>query len=314
MVLLVDVIKSIIRRILRAIKTNVLRNCHERWFSLLNQKILVIRPGSIWISRITYKLTKLIMNKPTHRIIKWDCLEAMKKLPANSIDFICSDFPYNISGNGWLTKKNNEIVPADFWEWDKWEDNDDYLHWVFKVCKEYKRILKPNASLVLFFSYRYAGRIGYELERRWLFTMRTPIIFSKSNPQPQYKKTGFRSCYEIWIRLVNDEWKFNKPKTFNFLDQSLMKNVYYYKIWKEWGKQTGHPTEKPEFLTGLLVRIFSKKGDRILDSFGWGWTTGIASYKNGRNCISIEKEDWFCKMIQERQKKAENHWKPVAST
>jgi DNA modification methylase len=57
-------------------------------------------------------------------------------------------------------------VKADFGEWDKWDDQNDYLDFVFQVCKEYQRILKPNASMVLFFSYRYAGWIAYELERQ----------------------------------------------------------------------------------------------------------------------------------------------------
>lgn len=35
----------------------------------------------------------------THKIVKGDCLEVMKKIPDNCVDFICSDFPYNISNN-----------------------------------------------------------------------------------------------------------------------------------------------------------------------------------------------------------------------
>jgi DNA modification methylase len=57
-------------------------------------------------------------------------------------------------------------VKADFGEWDKWDKQEDYLDFVFQVCKEYRRILKPNASMALFFSYRYAGWIAYELERQ----------------------------------------------------------------------------------------------------------------------------------------------------
>jgi len=36
-------------------------------------------------------------NNVVHRIVQADCLDAMKKIPSNAIDFICSDFPYNIS-------------------------------------------------------------------------------------------------------------------------------------------------------------------------------------------------------------------------
>lgn len=40
------------------------------------------------------------MKKAVHKIIQGDCLEVMRKIPNGSIDFICSDFPYNISNKG----------------------------------------------------------------------------------------------------------------------------------------------------------------------------------------------------------------------
>ena len=75
----------------------------------------------------------------------------MAKIPDRSIDFICADFPYNISGKGGLTMRQDRIVMADFGEWDKFPSEEVYLDFVFKVCTEYRRILKPNASMVLFF-------------------------------------------------------------------------------------------------------------------------------------------------------------------
>lgn len=243
------------------------------------------------------------MKNTIHKIVQGNCLEVMKKIPTNTIDFICSDFPYNISNNGGLTMRGSKIVKADFWEWDKWDSQDDYIDFVFEVCKEYKRILKPNASLVLFFSYRYSGWLAYEMQRRGLFSFKNPIIFNKTNPQVSYRKNGFRSCHEVWVWLVNDGWNFNKPKTFNFLSQWKMKNVLDYEIWKN--KQSNHPTEKPEFLIGGLIEVFTNSWDIVLDSFAGGGTTGVASYKKNRNCISIEKESGFIKTIKERQLRAE---------
>lgn len=244
-----------------------------------------------------------------HKIVQWDCLEKMKLIPDNAIDFICSDFPYNISNHPWLTMQKNRVVKADFWEWDKWDKQEDYLSFVFSVCKEYRRILKPNGSLVLFFSYRYSGWIGYELERRGLFSLRVPLIFQKENPLPSFKENWFRSCYEIGLWLINDGWKFHRPKTFNFTSQDTMKNVMPYLIWKKWNKQTFHPTEKPEWLIGQLIKVFTHPEEIVLDSFWWGWTTGVASYKLWRHCISIEKETGFIQMIKKRQAEAERGMK-----
>lgn len=227
----------------------------------------------------------------------------MKKIPDNSIDFICADFPYNISNNPWLTMRGNKVVKADFGEWDKWESEDKYIEFVFVVCKEYQRILKPNASMVLFFSYRYSWWLAYEMKRRGMFTFRNPIIFNKTNPQLSYTQCGFRSCHEVGVWLVNDGGNFHKPKTFNFIGQSKMKNVLNYKIGHN--KQSNHPTEKPEFLIGGLVEIFTNKYGVVLDSFAGGGTTGVASFKKWRHCISIEKESGFIETIKKRQAKAE---------
>lgn len=214
--------------------------------------------------------------KIVHRIVQGDCLEKMKAIPDNYIDFICSDFPYNISNNPWLTMRGNKVVKADFWERDKWDKQEDYLKFVFDICKEYKRILKPRWSLVLFFSYRYAGWIGYELERMWLFSFRVPLILSKQNPLPSFKQNNFRSCYEIGLWLINDGWNFSRPRTFNFTSQMDMKNVLPYLIGKDWNKQTKHPTEKPEWIIWKLIKVFTNPWDKVLDSFAWWWTTGVA--------------------------------------
>jgi site-specific DNA-methyltransferase (adenine-specific) len=107
----------------------------------------------------------------------------------------------------------------------------------------------------------------------------------------------------LW--LINDGWKFHRPKTFNFISQDSMKNVMSYFIWKKLNKQTFHPTEKPEWLIWQLIKVFTNPEDIVLDSFWGWWTTGIACYKLGRHCISIEKEKWFIQMIEKRQARAE---------
>ena len=96
------------------------------------------------------------IGNPVHRIVHGECLDMMAKIPDQSIDFICADFPYNISGKGGVTLRGEQIVAADFGEWDKFPSEEAYLDFVFAVCTEYRRILKPNVSMVLFFGYRQA--------------------------------------------------------------------------------------------------------------------------------------------------------------
>ena len=237
-----------------------------------------------------------------HYIIHWESGAELKKIPTASIDFICADFPYNISNNKGLTKRGGKLVASDFGEWDKFKDQKTYLEWVFLICAEFKRILKPNASAVLFFSYRFWGWIGYELERKKRFSFRMPILFQKTNPLPSFKKTNFRSCYEFAVWLTNDNGDFRSPATFNFLGQAEMKSILDYRIWKgmDGEKLTNHPTEKPERLISRLIEIFTKPGQIVLDPFAGSGTTGVAAVKLWRRAISIEQDAGFVAMIKAR--------------
>jgi len=128
-----------------------------------------------------------------------------------------------------------------------------------------------------------------------------PLIWVKDNPQPSYKKTSFRSSYEMGLWLINDGAKFASPRTFNFLTQARMRNVMSYLIGRDGYKRTQHPTEKPELLTRRLIEIFTNEGDIVLDTFAGGGTTGVAAFKAGRNAISIEREANYIAMIEKRQ-------------
>lgn len=236
----------------------------------------------------------------TSTMIKVDYLEAMAKIPDRSIDFICADFPYNISGKGGVTIQKDKVVPVDFGDWDKWDTQEEYFNFVFNVCDEYKRIIKPNASLVLFFSYFTGGWIAHELERRKVFSFKSPLIFTKENPLPSIKKQGFRSCFEWAGWFVNNQYmqKYH-PRVFNFLGQKEMKNVMSYRIGPRY-KRSPHPTEKPEHLIKKLIEIFTNPGDIVLDSFAGGGTTAAACMATGRSFMAIERDPRYFSMMKSR--------------
>ena len=82
---------------------------------------------------------------PIDTIIQGDCLEEMKKLPANSINLIYTDPPY--------FKVKDE-------PWDnQWENPAKFIDWIGELCQEWQRILKPNGSLYVFASPKMAARV-----------------------------------------------------------------------------------------------------------------------------------------------------------
>ena len=87
-------------------------------------------------------------------IVNADCLEAMKLIPDNSIDLICTDPPY------YKMKKKEQ--------WDRqWDTSDGFLEWLDSIAEQWHRILKPNGSLYCFASPRMAARVEVKLGDRF---------------------------------------------------------------------------------------------------------------------------------------------------
>jgi len=117
---------------------------------------------------------------------------------------------------------------------------------------------------------------------------------AKVNPQKerQYLEKKF-----IWT-LIDENWKF-------YVD-TLLRDVFEWVInifdWKkvvEYStrpvlnvskERIWYPTQKPEWLLWLIINIFSKKWDLIMDAFAWSGTTLAVAEKLGRKWIGI---DWW---------------------
>ena len=56
-----------------------------------------------------------------NRIFKGDCVAALDALPANSVDLIFADPPYNLQLNGDLSRPDQSKVDAVDDDWDQFE-------------------------------------------------------------------------------------------------------------------------------------------------------------------------------------------------
>ena len=102
-------------------------------------------------------------------IFNEDCLEGMKRIADNSVDMILTDLPYGITACKW------DLTPIDLpvmWE-------------------QFKRILKPQCSAVLFAS----GKFVYKLvasnldwyKYKWIWIKNTPTMFVHAKNAPMRK-------------------------------------------------------------------------------------------------------------------------------
>ncbi len=63
--------------------------------------------------------------------------------------------------------------------------------------------------------------------------------------------------------------------------------------------------QKPREGTFLLINLFSKRGQVVLNPFLGSGTTAIAAVRTGRSCIGIKIEADYIRMVEDRLKEVE---------
>ena len=226
-------------------------------------------------------------------VLQGDCLELMKEIPDRSIDMILCDLPYGTTACKW-----DAIIPFEpLWE-------------------QYKRIVKPNAAIVLTASQPFTSQLvmsnpkWFRYEWIWEKTCSTGfldanrkplksheniLVFSESrsnyNPQkikskPYKRPSGICSLYG----------KHDQTGTVNNGDRypnTLIKipNPNF---------ESKHPTQKPVALFEYLIKTYTNEGDVILDNCAGSGTTAIAALNTNRNYILMEKESEYIEVINKR--------------
>ena len=86
---------------------------------------------------------------PQNEIIVGDCIEELAKLPAQCVDLIFADPPYNLQINNELLRPNNTKVDGVDDDWDKFGSFAAYDDFTKGWLVECRRVLKPEGALYL---------------------------------------------------------------------------------------------------------------------------------------------------------------------
>jgi len=228
-------------------------------------------------------------------------------LPANSVDLIFADPPYNLQLRKDLYRPNMSKVDAVNAHWDKFSSFIEYDEFTINWLRASKRVLKDTGTIWVIGSYHNIYRVGAIIQDLGFWIL-NDVIWIKTNPMPNFRGVRFTNAHEtmIWAqKKKGSKYTFNHKDTKALNDDLQMRSDWTIPLatGKERVKSNGtkaHPTQKPEGLLYRVIQASSKKGDVILDPFFGSGTTGAVAKKLGRKYIGIERDKKYIKVAEKR--------------
>lgn len=237
-----------------------------------------------------------------------DCRELMPLLPPASIDLILCDLPYGTTNCAW-----DVVIPFDV------------------LWREYKRLLKPTGTVVLFGNQPFTslliasnlpwfkqclvwnknkcGSPGLAKVRP-MQTHEDIAIFAPGrttyNPIMETGKPYSRKSKSLggYVGRCNNHGYGLKPRV-EFSNPGIRYPKSILNISRDFSAQQQiHPAQKPVALMEWLVQTYSNPGDVILDNAMGSAPVGEACVRTGRKYIGMENDvDHFlsaCERIARR--------------
>src|SRR5947208_1037703 len=148
---------------------------------------------------------------PLDTVIVGDCIEAMERLPDESVDLVFADPPYNLQLAGDLHRPNNSRVDGVDEAWDKFADFAEYDRFTRAWLAAARRVLKRDGALWVIGSYHNIFRVGAILQDLGFWIL-NDIVWRKTNPMPNFRGRRFTNAHEtlLWAgRESTTRYTFN---------------------------------------------------------------------------------------------------------
>src|ERR1700730_950280 len=246
---------------------------------------------------------------PLDEIIKGDCLEAMARLPPESVDLVFADPPYNLQLESTLSRPDQSLVNGVDDDWDKFASFSDYDNFTRAWLTGVRRVMKKDATIFVIGSYHNIFRAGSILQDLGFWIL-NDIIWRKANPMPNFRGRRFTNAHEtlIWAAkgagIKNYCFNYELLKAGN--EDCQVRSDWFLPICTgaerlkdSFGRKI-HPTQKPEALLSRILLAASNKGDVVLDPFLGSGTTGAVAKRLGRSFIGIERDATYVSAARAR--------------
>ncbi len=265
--------------------------------------------GTKTMAKIVAKIAAPAATLPLNQILLGDCIEQINSLPANSIDLIFADPPYNLQLEGALSRPDQSVVDAVDDDWDKFSSFAEYDRFTREWLTAVHRVMKPDATIFVIGSYHNIFRVGTILQDLGFWIL-NDIVWRKNNPMPNFRGRRFTNAHETMIWAS----KSASAKNYTFNYEALKAGNEDCQVRSDWllpictggerlkdekGRKT-HPTQKPESLLTRVILSASNKGDVVLDPFFGSGTTGAVAKRLGRHYIGTERDTVYAKAATKR--------------
>jgi DNA modification methylase len=269
------------------------------------RKLKTLQRGAYFYARDHHfnKNNNELPEKFVNKIIPDDSEIVLKNVPDNCIDLVFTSPPYNF-GLGYDTTE-------DGIDWNKYFDK------LFKVFSECIRVLKYGGRIIvdiqpLFSDYIPSHHIISNFFIRNKLIWKGEILWEKHNYNCKYTAWGsWKSPSSPYLKYT---WEFLEVFCKGDLKKSGEKEdidvgADEFKKWvlAEWAiapernmKKYNHPAMFPEGLVERVLKLFSYKGDVILDPFNGVGTTTVVAKRLGRKYLGIDVSEEYCRTAEER--------------
>lgn len=257
-----------------------------------------------------------------NQIICGDVLESLKRIPDGMVTLAVTSPPYN-----------TDIAYASHDDNMTWHD---YLDWLKEVWTECARTLRPGGRLVVNIDAitnwdddrdsEYTRPIYAELVNMMReiddINFRTEIMWCKAKNDPELGQVvgratawgSYLSCsnpvvmrnHEYLLVWSKGQWALpGDAENSDMTEDEFLK--YTRSTWcvqPESRKLGGHPVPYPEELMRRVIKLFSYRGDVVLDPFNGSGTTTSAAASLMRGYIGIDLEEKYCAFAEKRARQS----------
>lgn len=252
---------------------------------------------------------------PESTLVNGDCLEALRTIPDDSVDFCFTDPPYN------LQKK-----------YDKWNDAlelIEYFAWCDRWLSELYRILKPGHTLAILniplWAVRHYKHLATIMDfQAWIvwealgFPVRmimpahyAILCFSKGDPRPlpglqshSHNQTEREFLQPLAESYCLRETCMARRRLIGKADRSEINDLWsdIHRL-KHNSRRVDHPCQLPPVLMRRLFALFTNPGEIIVDPFNGAGTTTLVAQQMKRRYIGIELSQKYHELALQRHER-----------